>query len=433
MSVRAANLRTQLRFNKYAPRYQFHFEINPERIFARFAGVGKWEEFQKHGTIILPGIFDYIVNNQAMMQCVDTEFQLYNYHYFAEGSGQQRRGWLRNMVYSLIQQLVRMDPVYYALNVACRPDLKWRLISVPYYTKDASPGESTGFQHLDMNVHQYFHHGAGPVNMIQGSLSLDNEDVHGCTMVVKGFHNNIYTWWKEVIERGCDKRHIACGNTDTKDLYTKADQAKYGAATPTPCLTGGIRLTRAEIIHGSTGSTSKRRRVIFPWYTGLEEDHDGVDIPGAESWGKLAEYHRDMTPPKKQASGRSASSYGENVECLIPKVWLQSSSYIGSALVGRIKWDGVALMRELSYLFGENDEKAHQFVQEARQRAKEEYEKQFGFLQSLERETFGDASFFLHLSEESECPVADGTAVEVSDLEDFQEEVEVSDAEVVSE
>jgi hypothetical protein len=42
------------------------------------------------------------------------------------------------MFYSANQQLVRQDPVYYALNVAARPDLNWRLVSYPYYTKDTS-------------------------------------------------------------------------------------------------------------------------------------------------------------------------------------------------------------------------------------------------------------------------------------------------------
>ena len=43
-------------------------------------------------------------------------------------------------------------PIYNALNIAAHPDLNWKLISVPYYTKDVLVGELTGFAHLDMDV-----------------------------------------------------------------------------------------------------------------------------------------------------------------------------------------------------------------------------------------------------------------------------------------
>jgi len=97
------------------------------------------------------------------------------------------------MYYSLVQQLARMDPVYYALNVAARSDLNWKLISVPYYTKDVQVGESTGFAHLNMDVNSAYQDEKKVINMIQESMSLDEEENDGCTMFVKGFHHHIYT------------------------------------------------------------------------------------------------------------------------------------------------------------------------------------------------------------------------------------------------
>ena len=64
-----------------------------------------------------------------------------------------------------------MDPVYYALTVAARLDSNWKLISVPYYTKDVHNGESTGFAHLDMNVQSFYEQGKAIVPMVQGSRS----------------------------------------------------------------------------------------------------------------------------------------------------------------------------------------------------------------------------------------------------------------------
>lgn len=61
-------------------------------------------------------------------------------------------GWLRNMFYSLVQQVMRQDPLYYRHYVLPRPDNEWRLISYPYYTKYTIPGDSTSFSHIDINI-----------------------------------------------------------------------------------------------------------------------------------------------------------------------------------------------------------------------------------------------------------------------------------------
>jgi hypothetical protein len=97
-----------------------------------------YEKWLVDGTVILDGVFNYIMSNEETLGLIEREFDLYKYHTREEINGKKRNGWIRTMFYSAIQQLVRQDPVYYALNVAARPDLNWRLVSYPYYTKDTS-------------------------------------------------------------------------------------------------------------------------------------------------------------------------------------------------------------------------------------------------------------------------------------------------------
>lgn len=77
------------------------------------------------------------------------EFDLYRHHL---RDPSEHNGWLRNMLYSLIQQVMRQDPLYYRYYVLLRPDQQWRLISYPYYTKYTVPGDSTRFTHIDINI-----------------------------------------------------------------------------------------------------------------------------------------------------------------------------------------------------------------------------------------------------------------------------------------
>jgi hypothetical protein len=82
------------------------------------------------------------------------------------------------------------------------------------------PGEATGFKHLGINADEYVKTRKGE-NIIQGSLSLDDGDEDGCTILVKKFHLVIHLWWERVIARGKAKS----GNTtNASDSYTEEDR-----------------------------------------------------------------------------------------------------------------------------------------------------------------------------------------------------------------
>jgi hypothetical protein len=52
-------------------------------------------------------------------------------------------GLARNMMYSLIQQVIHFDPGYYSMHVAAHPIHQWHLISYPYAATQAVSGEHT--------------------------------------------------------------------------------------------------------------------------------------------------------------------------------------------------------------------------------------------------------------------------------------------------
>ncbi|KAI9775544.1 MAG: hypothetical protein M1839_001022 [Geoglossum umbratile] len=136
----------------YTPKKSDTFTFNAKLVFNRFAGCANaWDTFQEDGTINIDGVFDYILKPE-IFKLIEEEFDMYLYHLRDEQGGQKRRGWMRHMFYSLVQQLVRQDPVYYALTAAARPDKNTWLICYPYYVKYQVEGDSTGFAHLDINV-----------------------------------------------------------------------------------------------------------------------------------------------------------------------------------------------------------------------------------------------------------------------------------------
>jgi hypothetical protein len=374
---------------RYAPKFTPEFQIDSQAIFRRFAGHNAWITWDRDGTVILPDIFAYL-NQPDIFAAIDTEFAMYR-HPYRPVPGRPQMGFLRNMFYSLIQQLVRQDPVWYALIVAARPDHNYRLIYYPYIAKDSDQDERTGFLHLDLNVREFITAGHG-ANLLSTSLSLDQEDPDTCTIVVPGFHHHIHLWHQRRIARGQDS---AGHTTNCSQQYRSEDRADWGHPVPSPCPAFGLRITRPEIIHGSTATSSHRRRVIFPWYTGIQADHLTLETPGMLNWEQIAACHRDLQAPVKTVNGETPK------HSLPPfrfpaAIHLESSYPLGDALIGRRRWDDPEVLIERNILLGPYDAIAFAYVQSKRQKTLKKFQKAFTKLESIERDAFGHNSYFLH-------------------------------------
>ncbi|KAI9748266.1 MAG: gamma-tubulin [Chaenotheca gracillima] len=380
---------------RFMPRPTPAFHFSARLIFERFAGAGTWTQWKQDGTIIIPKFFSHLVDDRELFQMIEDEFDMYQHHYRPNQEGTM--GWLRIMYHSLTQQAIRQDPAYYAVSVASRPDKQWRLISYPYYTKDTRRvGEKTGFHHLDLNVSEFLKTGKGE-NIVQGCTSLDDETNEDCTTLIIGFHRSIRPWWARVVKRKAAKhQQLPSGQTTNipPELYTSEDSKLFGSFSPSPCGRGGIRITRPDIAHGSTATSHKRRRLVFPWYTGIADDLETLDNQESETWSQIAACHRDMVACQKSPSGRSAGAYGRPSTAFPAAVKLPSTSAIGDALMGARRWNDPMAERERDRLFGSNEASAKAFVREVRARIITRLRESFSVLLDYEQDRFGADSFF---------------------------------------
>ena len=78
----------------------------------------------------------------------------------------------------------------------------------------------------------------------------------------------------------------------TNNIYTKKDKIKYGPHTPAVCGPGDIRVSRAEILHGSTatkkGVANNIRWVVNLWFVGLQPDHLNLDVLEEGTWETIS-------------------------------------------------------------------------------------------------------------------------------------------------
>lgn len=370
---------------KYARLGCGEFTFDSKVVWERFGGAGAMDAFLKDGNVVVKGLLDWIVKDDELMGLVDAEFGMYRHH-LREQNGVSNLGWCRNMWHSLVQQVVRQDVGLYGLNVAARADKRWRLVSLPYYTKVE---ESMGFKHIDMNIPEFLKSGRFGC-VVQTAVSMDDEEAEGCTIVVPGFQNHISEWWSEVVKRGEGRDGFT---HSVEKTYRQSDVEKYGGFVPVVCKRGDVRMTMSQIIHGSTGGCGRVRRVVFPWLVGVESDGRKLEVA---EWGDLEEIsgaHRDLRAMKVSPSGQchrfflGDSRFGGGIE-------IRGVSAIGDALVGCRGWNSKGVLRERDAVLGGDGGLADEVVRRHRIRMKAAWKEGFNAMRLAEGEEYGERSYF---------------------------------------
>ncbi|KAF7514661.1 hypothetical protein PCG10_005209, partial [Penicillium crustosum] len=372
-----------------------------KRCCGRDADPAVWDlgqQLDRDGSIVLPGLFEWLGEDfdgnhpGGLRHLIMEEFNMYDWHYLARPS-KPRIGWARNMWFSLVQQMVRQDPAYYAFYVRCRPDHAWKLVSFPYYAKRTYPGERTFFRHIDVNIIDFVRSGRG-VNALQGSLALSDEDSGNCTELLLGMHREIATWHRRLVDRGYAKDGYV--QRIDADMWTEDDEAHFGYGwTKQVCRFGDVRLSLPGLPHGSTGPATAHRVNILPWFVAIGDDHQTLDTAESGTWDDLSRCHRDFDSGTKTPSGLPNSTYGGRVDHVFPAtVRLGRLGAISDALVGQTRWDTVDVRRELDVLFGDDDDMAWGYVQSWRRNAQQLYCDAFENLVLAEKDAFGENSYF---------------------------------------
>jgi len=387
---------------RYVPRPTVLFRFDVQQVFNRFAGdMQAWATFQHDGTINLDRFFSYLVDDPEVFAIVEEEFNMYKYHLRTELDGQDNRGWMRHMFYSLPQQVIRQDPGYWAMTAAARPDTNYWLISYPYYVKDTSASENTGFAHFDINVDEFVKSGRG-LNLVQGSVSVDDEMEDNCTLLVLGFHHSIHEWWGRVTARG---KATSGHTTNAKNIYLPEDRQSFGPLVPVPCKRGAVRITRPDIMHGSTSKANSRRRTLFAWFCGIRSDHETLDLEESETWSQVSACHQSFTAPRKSTSGEGFR-YGRPAIPFPATTRMASTSPIGDALVGSRRWTDPQVTRMVETLLGPDDAAALALLQSVRSSLSEAIKTAWPFVPEAEIEAFGNRSYFVNQGRPR--PPADG-------------------------
>jgi hypothetical protein len=125
---------------------------------------------------------------------------------------------------------------------------------------------------------------------ITSSISLDDEEDDGCTMVVKGMHHNLPEWVEQVGKDGTWLPKDSPTSNFTK-YYLLAHQDVFGKLEPLPCKRFDFRMSLLEIPHASRLFCYQMRCLIYSWPTGIDKDHVYLDNIKSLDWEGLLIAH----------------------------------------------------------------------------------------------------------------------------------------------
>jgi len=126
----------------------------------------------------------------------------------------------------------------------------------PYYAKFAQAGDNTFFRHIDINIKDLAKSGRG-ANMIQGTVSLDDEQIDDCTMILPGMHKHFKEWEEVLDARGLSTASLVHRIKDS--MFTAEDGKTFRTRwTPQPCKAGQVRVTVPHLPHGAYGPAKVR-------------------------------------------------------------------------------------------------------------------------------------------------------------------------------
>ncbi|KAI9767399.1 MAG: hypothetical protein M1835_007046 [Candelina submexicana] len=400
--------------------YHFNQARLREQLHNGAAVVREWD---KDGSVIITGVFRWFwdyhlefpgIKETCVADVMDQELKMYKYH-LREINGRPNYGWMRNCFYSIAQQIVRQDPEYYMWYCALREDKATTLVSYPYYMKYAEKGDNTYFRHMDINIPRLLAEGRGK-NLIQGSVSLDDEDMSNCTEILPGMNKHMADWWPRVVARGAHKDGFV--HNFGPGVYTAEDIKHFGIDwTPVPCHQGDIRITKPDIPHGARGPSTGIRRTMLPWFIAVQPDHEQLETLEAGTWSELSAAHRDLVAARTSPSGL-ANLYGVIPYRFPAAVEIRGLSALSDALIGARRWDSLEVMQERAFVLGSNREAARKFIKDWRRKALIAAVNNFRLVKKAEMAAFGTKSYFYRRDNNLTTNVDDDSPTQMDREED---------------
>lgn len=272
-----------------------------------------------------------------------------------------------------------------------------RLISYSYYAKYAQSKNYTLFRHIDMNVMIYLNDDHDD-NIIQDSISLDDEEIDECTIIVSRFHKNIRNWWHKIENR---ERILNNHVTDLNKIWLKEDADLYEDFVFVSCSRDVVRITFSKISHDSIAHSNQNiRKTMLSWYVDVDENELIVNNEKSNQWLDLIKSH--LTHETfKLTSFDLKNRYDVISYRFSPSTQLNSQSSMTNAIVCKIIWKNLMILTQAAMLFERNRERIQEIILTHRFETLKAFKIAFQDVRLIEKLLYENSAYFSKFDDES--------------------------------
>jgi hypothetical protein len=328
--IKAAIFRASLGHEKFTPALSRPLRINT-------ADLKPWKHVESINLAtdifgIVPEFYKWLLANKTTLSILKDEIEMYRHHY--RTTGRKQDGLMRNMYFSLFNQLIRQDPALYVAHVNIRRDHETRLIAYPlcarYYTGPAKSATSSAVQ---VGFYEGDHGSFFENEAIRDEVVLLGP---ACQVNVLGSGvDEIRAWVQSNNFEDVGSVDISPGTKEGESL--KHINAGLGFAwIKTYGVSGGdVLFTNpgVPIIHDF--DLSKERLSFSSGFVAINED--GL-LENGVKYEEIAACHRTMTIPGNPRFGGVPDDTGFKVPVALTRI-----RPLLDALVRRLSWDDPAV------------------------------------------------------------------------------------------
>jgi hypothetical protein len=139
---------------------------------------------------------------------------------------------------------------------------------------------------------------------------------------------------------------------------------------------------------------------MFPWFVGIQKDHEALEVVEGGTWSELSAAHRDQRSPPATPSGLP-NKHGAIPFRFPASININGLSPVSDALVGAKRWDSADVIDCRNTILSQNHNVAGQFFDDWKRGANKKAIEMFELVKKAEMQCYGERSYWYHKNRET--------------------------------
>jgi hypothetical protein len=234
--------------------------------------------------------------------------------------------------------------------------------------------------------------------MIQNSVSLDDENVENCIIILIEMHRHLTEWWKKISDRELDTNEFV--HRIISVMFTSNDASHFEIDwSNIVCKRKDVRIILSSLSHESRDSYTTVKRIMLSWFLKISTDDETLKNVKVEIWSELIACHRNLI-----SSARSSSDFINHYEIILYQfsvvVEFTKLEILSDALIYKSRWSSSFIQTKRNIVLESKNETRH-YVIAWRQKTIEVIIRILQSVKASERKTF-DEKFYFYLRQKTE-------------------------------